>query len=386
MASENPDPVIETKLPGTVSKGIINWLILCCLLVFVMVVIGGITRLTHSGLSMVDWKPVTGIFPPTSESDWEEEFRKYKLSPEFKKINYDFSLDEYQSIYWWEYLHRMLGRFIGLVFIVPFGFFLFAKRIRGRLFFDCCLLLLLGAFQAYVGWYMVASGLVDRPSVSHFRLAFHLLTAIGIITYGFWVVLKLKFPARMDSKSPGKSGSEEKSTPGISRSLSTFAWITFTLLLVQFIWGAFVAGLKAGLMYNTWPMMQDKWIADSVPSSFSSMGFQAAWDSAPAVQFIHRSLGIIVLMFSLYMWFRVRKISNDVFLMQITSALGILTILQVIAGIFTLLFSVPVLPGLLHQAIGILLILSWTAFLYFSRPSPAPPGFPKANQLAKALR
>lgn len=334
------------------SRSINIWILICCAMVFIMVVIGGITRLTHSGLSMVDWKPVTRMLPPFSEQDWRTEFEKYKESPEFKKINYDFSLDEYKSIYWWEYIHRLFGRLIGIVFFIPFVIFLLQKKIRGWLLRDSIVLLVLGAIQGYVGWYMVASGLVDRPSVSHFRLAFHLVTATSIIAYGVWVWLKYNY-SNADSAS--------------RRSIPAVVLVTAAVVVMQFIWGAFVAGLKAGLIYNTWPLMDGQLAADAVGSGLSTEGISALWNTPAAVQFVHRSLGILVLILTGFLWFRLRKtIHGDRGKLSLNLVAGI-TLLQVFLGIITLISTVPVLLGVLHQSTGIVLILSWVALLFFIR-------------------
>lgn len=230
-------------------RSVIIWLLTGCLLIFVMVVVGGVTRLTHSGLSMVDWNLFMGAIPPLNEQEWIATFNQYKQFPEYQKVNFTFSLDEFKSIFFWEYLHRLIGRLIGLVFIVPFVYFLIRKKISGSLLRECLLILGMGAFQGFLGWWMVKSGLVDNPDVSHYRLAIHLIAAFLTFAYTFWVALKLIYT----------NDSHDSSTP-MRRGLI----VLLILLIVQIVYGAFVAGLDAGKVFNTWPKMGKQWVAEAV--------------------------------------------------------------------------------------------------------------------------
>ncbi|HJN63500.1 MAG TPA: COX15/CtaA family protein, partial [Flavobacteriales bacterium] len=213
------------------NKSIIFWLLSGCFLIFTMVVIGGITRLTHSGLSMVNWNLITGTILPLNEVQWQETFELYKTSPEYLKINSHFTLDEFKSIFFWEYLHRLIGRVLGLVFIIPFIYFLIKKKLTQKLKIQSTLLLLMGAMQGAIGWWMVKSGLVDRPDVSHYRLAIHLITAFLTCAYIVWIALPLIF-------SNNNAGNSKLFRLNIG---------LFILIVIQIIYGAFVAGLDAGV-------------------------------------------------------------------------------------------------------------------------------------------
>jgi len=258
-----------------------------------MVVIGGITRLTGSGLSITEWKIITGTFPPLNEAQWQQEFAQYKLSPQFQKINSHFSIEEFKNIYWWEYLHRLVGRMIGLVFIIPFLFFWFKKHIDKKLLPKLIIIFLLGAWQGFLGWYMVASGLQNNPFVSHYRLAIHLINAFITFGYIFWVALDLHFEKK------------EKST--VNKNVLRLSIVTFILLIVQIIYGAFVAGLHAGQIFNTWPKMGDEWIASSVISAFKNDGINSLVNEISTVQFIHRTLGLVVFCMIFFLWISRKK-------------------------------------------------------------------------------
>ena len=227
---------------------VIVWLLSGCLLIFTMVIVGGITRLTGSGLSMVDWKLFAGSIPPINNQQWVDTFELYKQFPEFQKQNYMFTLEEFKNIFFWEYIHRLLGRLIGLVFIIPFIYFLIKKRLSKKLTLQCTVLLFMGASQGAIGWWMVKSGLVNNPDVSHFRLATHLITAFLTFSYTFWVALSLIYPNKSHQ----------------NKILHKLSFILMIVVVIQIIYGAFVAGLGAGKVYNTWPKMNNDWIAESV--------------------------------------------------------------------------------------------------------------------------
>jgi cytochrome c oxidase assembly protein subunit 15 len=221
------------------------WLLACCGLVFCMVVLGGFTRLTGSGLSMVDWRPLMGILPPLSDADWQRVYDMYRESPEYQMVNAGFGLEGFKSIFWLEYLHRLLGRIIGLVFFVPFVYFFFKGYVVRREWPKYLLMFALGGMQGLLGWYMVKSGLVDVPHVSQYRLTAHLVAAFAIYAYMFWVALSLLFPAQQDAPRH----------PWFGKTLALFIVLSVTIVS-----GGFVAGLKAGKIYNTFPMMGDYWI------------------------------------------------------------------------------------------------------------------------------
>lgn len=323
-------------------KPIVIWLLTGCLLIFIMVAIGGLTRLTHSGLSMVEWT-LFGSTPPASEQAWIEMFDKYKQYPEYQQVNFNFSLDEFKSIFYWEYAHRMFGRLIGLVFIIPFLWFWIKGKIPSGLKPKLILLLGLGAFQGLLGWYMVKSGLVKNPDVSHYRLAMHLITAFLTFAYTFWLALGLIYPTKI------------KSSPKIRKLL----FILFPILILQIVWGAYVAGLNAGMVYNTWPKMGSEWIADSV------FAMQPWWqnlvDSIAGVQFVHRYLAYMVVGLILLAFFKGRKTALEPSQRKSLNVLVLAVAVQFILGIFTLILAVPTSLGLLHQ-LGAFILLASTVF------------------------
>ena len=319
-------------------QNIIIWLYAGCLLVFAMVVIGGITRLTGSGLSITEWKVITGTFPPLNEIQWQEEFSKYQQSPQFQLINSGFGIEDFKNIYWWEYLHRLIGRLLGMVFIIPFFYFLIKKQISKQLLPKLIIIFLLGAWQGFLGWYMVKSGLMNAPYVCHYRLAIHLVNAFITFGYIFWVSQDLKY------------GTNENTN--VSKSIKRLSILTFILLIIQITYGAFVAGLHAGQVYNTWPMMGDEWMASSVSAAFTHAGIISLVNDISTVQFIHRSLALIVFGLILYMWLKRKNagwnLSNEQkFAINLSM---IFVLIQALLGIFTLLYNVPVWLGVVHQA------------------------------------
>ncbi|HMT27831.1 MAG TPA: COX15/CtaA family protein, partial [Bacteroidia bacterium] len=229
-------------------SSIILWLFTGCFLIFGMVVVGGITRLTGSGLSITKWDVVTGSIPPLNEESWNKEFLHYQETPQFKHINSHFGIEDFKQIYWWEYIHRLLGRVIGLVFLIPFLWFLFTKQLNRELIVKSLILFAMGGLQGFIGWYMVSSGLVDVPSVSHFRLALHLITAFATFGLTFWFAFELINTVKI-------------TLTGWHKTLYNLVRIIFTFTILQILYGAFVAGMKAGYIYNTWPLMGDKLIA-----------------------------------------------------------------------------------------------------------------------------
>jgi len=324
------------------NRVIIIWLFTGCALVAAMVVIGGITRLTHSGLSMVNWNLIMGSIPPLNEQQWQETFELYKTSPEYQKVNYHFALDDFKSIFWWEYIHRLLGRLIGLVFLIPFGYFLIRRKINKTLMIKLLVILSMGAFQGFLGWFMVKSGLIDRPAVSHYRLAAHLITALLLFAYIFWVALDLIYPVKLKAA-------------GQVKTLRNFTIFFLALLGVQLIYGAFVAGLKAGLIMNTFPKMGGQWVHVSMGKALDEMGIAAFTEHIVIVQFIHRYLGKILFVLAIWLWWRFRKITEH----YIKHALNILAgsvALQFLLGVLTLIYVVPVWLGVLHQFTAIVLL------------------------------
>ena len=335
-------------------KPVVIWLLTGCFLIFIMVVVGGITRLTNSGLSMTDWHLVTEVIPPITHEQWVETFEEYKKYPEYQKINihHDFTLEDYQQIYFWEWFHRLLGRLLGIVFIIPFVYFLIKKRFSAEILKKCIVLLFLGGFQGFLGWYMVKSGLVDQPDVSHYRLAMHLTTAFITFAFTLWVALDIIYP----DKKTIKTG---------FRNLLRFS---MAVLLIQIIWGAFVAGLNAGLIHNTWPLMNDgKLIHETVYIEQSPLWHNFV-EGKSGVQFVHRYLAYIVVALIAVIWFKSRKFVLTSAQSNGISALLILVLVQFVLGVFTLIFAVPLWLGILHQVGAFFLLAAMTFTLHrFSR-------------------
>ena len=317
------------------NRAVATWLLICSGLVFAMVVLGGFTRLTGSGLSMVDWRPLMGILPPIGDAEWQRTFEMYQLSPEFQKVNSAFGVEDFKSIFWLEYLHRLLGRTIGIVFLVPFIFFFAKGYIRPGEWAKYLLMFVLGGMQGVLGWYMVKSGLVDVPQVSQYRLTAHLVAAFIIYAYMFWVAMSLLHP-RADNASRH---------PWYGRTLALFVLISTTVVS-----GGFVAGLKAGKIYNTFPMMGDHWLPPGL------MALEPFWrnffDNMTTVQFDHRYLAITTFVLVVVYWFKLRGTDVPARAKTAVNALLHTAILQVALGITTLLLAVPVILGATHQAVG----------------------------------
>jgi len=332
------------------NKSVIIWLLSGCFLIFLMVVVGGITRLTNSGLSMTDWHLVTDTFPPLSEAKWEQAFEQYKQFPEYQKINKEagFTISDYKFIYFWEWFHRLIGRVIGMVFIIPFIYFLLRKRLDRATIKKSIILLLLGGLQGFFGWFMVKSGLIDNPDVSHFRLALHLVTAFITFAYTFWVALDLIYPERKSIQKP----------------LRTIARYTLAFLLLQIIYGGFVAGLNAGLIHNHWPMMSEgQFIHESVFLEKDSL-FLVFTEGKGGVQFVHRTLAYIVVGLIALLYFKSRKYIIDGQQKMGISMLLLLVLVQFILGVFTLLYGVPLWLGLTHQISAFVLLSAMTYTLH----------------------
>ncbi len=332
---------------------IAKWLLIGCSLVAIMVLVGGITRLTHSGLSMVTWKPVTGVIPPLNETQWQTEFTKYKTSPEYIKKNYHFTLDEFKDIFFWEYLHRLIGRIMGIVFLIPFIYFVIKGKIKQKwLLRNSIIMFLLGGLQGLAGWYMVKSGLIDNPNVSHFRLSIHFILALFLFSFIFWNVLLLLFP---------KNSVDTKATKNIF--LVTKILLFFTT--IQFIYGAFVAGLKAGKMYPTFPKMGTEWFPTIISENFNEQGWFSLINDPYAIQFIHRWMAVIVLGITIYLFIYAKKQFLSLYQKRAIDLMLAVVCYQFLLGVFTILYSVPVVLGVLHQFGGFMFLISILAVLYF---------------------
>ncbi|MBI2234436.1 MAG: COX15/CtaA family protein [Micavibrio aeruginosavorus] len=309
----------------TSNRAISNWLLLCCFMVFAMAVIGAVTRLTESGLSITEWKPVAGALPPLNEAAWQHQFDLYKQTPEFAAKHFWMELGDFKKIFFWEWLHRLWGRSIGLVYGLPLLWFALRRRIPKGQGWKFLGLLALGGAQGFIGWFMVQSGLIDRPSVSHFRLALHLGMALLVFALMLWIALDF----RRDLQRHGSRG------PHIA-----FGWFVLAFLATTIVWGAFVAGLDAGMIYNTFPRMG----AGLIPPDFGNP------HSSPAgVQFTHRWLAITTFfMVMLYAFINRRD--------SIALLAGVMAVVQVGLGIATLLTQVNIALGAMHQAGAIVLL------------------------------
>ena len=330
------------------NKKVIYWLLLGCLLIFIMVVVGGITRLTHSGLSISNYKLISGTIPPMNEIEWQEAFELYKQYPEYQKLNYNFTLEDFKDIYFWERLHRVIGRFIGVVFILPFLYFLIRKQLTKPTIRKAVVLLFLGGFQGFLGWYMVKSGLVDNPDVSHYRLAAHLLTAFITFAYTFWVALDLIFPNKKS----------------VQKGFRNLLRLGLGIVLLQIMYGAFVAGLDAGFMHNHWPMMSEgKFMHETVYTEQSPV-IKNFIEGKSGVQFVHRILAYIVVAMIAIIWNKSRKLELTKFQSRGINWLLAIVAMQFILGVLTLMLGVPVWLGVLHQVGAFFLLASMTFTLH----------------------
>jgi cytochrome c oxidase assembly protein subunit 15 len=327
-------------------RAVAAWLLACCALVFAMVVVGGITRLTHSGLSIVEWQPIVGVLPPLDEQQWQDTFLRYQQTPEYRLVNRGMSLAEFKGIFWWEYFHRLLGRLIGVVFFVPLLWLAARGRIRRALVPRLAGIFALGGLQGALGWYMVQSGLVDDPRVSQYRLAAHL--GLAFLIYGAmqWIALDLLFPRAAGGAPP-------------HRGLRRAAFGLFLLVFVMALSGAFVAGIRAGLAYNTFPLMNGEWLPAGM--FVIEPWYLNFFSNIPLVQFDHRLIAWLLAFLVLWFWLRVRRAP-----MPPRARLGAWMLLaalalQIALGIATLLLAVPVPLAAAHQA-GALLV--FTAALY----------------------
>ena len=331
-------------------KSVVIWLLSGCLLLFIMVVVGGITRLTNSGLSMTDWHLVTDTFPPLTQESWQHAFDEYKKFPEYQKINIhnDFTLDDYQFIYFWEWFHRFIGRIIGLVFIIPFVYFLIRKRLNSATIKKCFVLLGMGAFQGFLGWFMVKSGLIDNPDVSHFRLSLHLTFAFITFAYTLWVALDLIYPERQT----------------VFVSLRNTARLALAVLLLQIIYGGFVAGLNAGLIHNHWPMMSEgKFMHETVLMEQPTL-FLNLVEGKSGVQFVHRTVAYLVVGLILFLYYKSRKFVLVTSQKKGLDTLLIFVFIQFTLGVFTLLLHVPLWLGLAHQIMAFFLLTAMVFTLH----------------------
>ena len=307
------------------------WLFALCLMIVAMIFIGGVTRLTGSGLSMVEWRPFLGFLPPLTETEWTRVFELYKLSPEFKQINSWMEISDFKFIFFWEYFHRVWGRLIGLFILIPFLYFIVTKKLKNKILFRSSIILCLVCVQGLIGWWMVKSGLNEIATVSQYRLSVHLSMAFIILGISFWTALDL--------------------LEGAPKNLKSYDIIPLLFISLTIIAGTFVSGMDAGLVYNTFPYMGES----IIPIEYGNLGFIDPFENPVTAQFHHRLLAsitlIIIIIYSIHY-----IISNPKNLRILLLLFAI--ICQFIIGIFTLLYSVPITLGAMHQFGGVLLFLS----------------------------
>lgn len=344
-------PLAEQPPRADRARPVAVWLLVVAAMIFVMTIVGALTRLTESGLSIVEWKPITGILPPLSLDAWQEEFTKYQQSPEYKLINRGMSLEDFQGIFWLEYIHRVLGRLIGVVFALPMFWFMLKRRLPPGVAPHLWLLLALGGAQGVMGWLMVQSGLVDRPSVSQYRLAAHLGLAVAIYGYIVWLALGMLERRSLPARPPS----------GIVR---LFVFYIFVVIIS----GAFVAGLDAGLVHNSFPDMSGHVFP---PGAYDpALGWRNLFENQTVVQFQHRWLAKLAVAFAFFVWLRTRSTARIGWSARRAADLVFGTaLLQLGLGIATLLFGVPLAVATLHQA-GALLLLTLAILLLHRLRTP----------------
>ena len=320
------------------------WLISMFVIISIMIVVGGLTRLTDSGLSITRWDLFSGFLPPLNQNDWIMYFDLYKKIPEFKLQNYNMSLQEFKIIFWWEWGHRFLGRVIGIIYLIPLIYFSF--KIKFSKILNFYLIFFLICFQGFIGWYMVSSGLVDRVDVSHFRLSIHLLIAFIILSLIFWNYLKVT--------------NNQNVLNGIG---SNIPFIFLVLIFIQIIVGAFVSGMDAGKIYNSWPLMDSTYFPND--SNFRDLFKLSAFSDPSLVQFMHRNLAYLITIFYVFIFFKIYK-NRLVNLYRTVNILGLFIILQIILGIFTVIYGAQIYIAAMHQLSSVFLVSSSLYFLYIN--------------------
>lgn len=337
-------------------KTIALWLFVCCAMVFMMVVIGGLTRLTGSGLSMVRWAPLLGWLPPMDEAAWQEVFGYYRNSPEFMKINWNMTLEGFKGIFWLEYIHRVLGRLSGVVFLLPFLYFLTRRRMGQTLVWHLALVFFLGGMQGVLGWFMVKSGLVDNPHVSQYRLTAHLGLALLLYAYMFWLALGLYFQPQASAQARAASHAMPEGHTLLKRLSVGLTGLLFLTILS----GGFVAGLHAGLAFNTFPLMGGAWIPEDL--LLLKPAYLNFFENLATVQWDHRLLATLVFLWVVAFWWVARRFVLPKSLRLAVHLLLGMVLLQLSLGIATLLWLVPIPLASAHQA-GAVFLLTLALFI-----------------------
>ena len=332
-----------------INQFFIFWLVSSLSFIYILIIVGGLTRLTNSGLSIIEWELFKGILPPLNDIDWVLYFDKYKTIPQYKILNYNMSIEEFKTIFYWEYAHRFLARFIGLFFLLPLIFFYFSKKIKKKYINICFFIFALILFQGCMGWYMVKSGLVNDITVSHYRLSIHLSTAIIIISSIFWLILNIYYNV-------------EKNFFIFSQN-NLFYQILLLIIFLQMIFGAFVSGLDAGMIYQTWPLMGKSFFPDDVVLNNIFNLFE--FNNHSLVQFYHRNLAYFIIIFSSFIIFNIfqRKIKK---LYRPIKIFSFILFIQVLLGITTLISGLNIYLASLHQITGVLLVFSALNLYYLN--------------------
>lgn len=331
---------LSVNQSATWDSAVRAWLWLVAGLVFAMIAAGGATRLTDSGLSITEWQPILGAIPPLSEADWQAAFAKYQTSSEFHLVNKNMTLEGFKPIFWWEWSHRFLGRFIGLAFALPLFFFWAKGALRPGMGGKMLAVLALGGLQGVIGWFMVKSGLVDRVDVSHYRLALHLSVAFLLLSCLVWLALD--------------HGSRAATASAVPAAVRRMALVIVGLVFLQVALGAFVAGLKAGLHYNTWPLMNGMLIPDDIASM--SPLIMNVFENPTTVQFNHRLIAYVVLAVAAWNALKLRPMNAGAHLQRSGNLVLAAVLAQATLGILTLLWAVPIGLGVAHQAGGALVL------------------------------
>ena len=342
------------RIPARRRRVMEAWFWVIAATTLAVLIVGGVTRLTHSGLSMVEWDPIMGVIPPLTDADWQQAFDSYRQFPEYQKLRQGMTVGEFKFIFFWEYLHRLLARLIGLIFLLPFVFFLARRWMNRPLAGRSLALFALGGMQGVMGWLMVASGLVNRPSVSHYRLAAHLSLAFLIFGYAVWLAREL----RVSAAAPALSRDKIRT---IKRGIALLG----VLLALQIIWGAFVAGLKAGFFANTFPLMGGR----LVPATLFDLqpALRNIVENPITVQWLHRVLGTVLALSAIVVFARLARMAIDTRSYRFAAVFLVLVMLQYLLGVLTLILAVPVPLGVTHQAMAMLIFGMWVMWLHHTR-------------------
>ncbi|HEX5024444.1 MAG TPA: COX15/CtaA family protein [Agriterribacter sp.] len=343
---------MNKSLSPSLNRAVAYWLLAGVGMIMIQVLLGGITRLTVSGLSITEWKPITGILPPIGEMAWQAEFDKYRQTDQFRYLNSGFSLSDFKSIFFWEWFHRFWARMLGIVFIAGFAWFTAKKKFKKEMILPLVILFLLGALQGAIGWIMVKSGLVpEKYYVGHVELATHFVAALVLLVYTLWFALKLLVPDEQVAR---------------STRLKRFTLILLLLLFVQLVYGGFMAGLKAATVAPTWPAINGEWFPVSL---FNIPGAENYINNPFMVQFIHRSMAYLLVLLVVIWFFKTKKAVGSSWLNQTKALPLILVLLQVVLGILTVVFSPSATAlvwfGVMHQFVAMLLLMSliWVFYL-----------------------